>query len=44
MKEDEMVGWHYQLNQYEFEQILGNIERQRNLACHSPWCGRVRHD
>ena len=24
--EDEMVGWHHQLNWHEFEQILGNSE------------------
>ena len=35
--EDEMVGWHYQLNGYEFEQTLGDSERQGSLACCSPW-------
>ena len=34
---DEMVGWHHQLNGYEFEQTLGNREGQRSLACCSPW-------
>ena len=24
--EDEMAGWHHQLNEYEFEQILGDSE------------------
>ena len=24
MTEDEMVGWHHQLNGYEFEQTLGD--------------------
>ena len=24
--EDEMVGWHYQLNGHEFEQTLGDSE------------------
>ena len=24
--EDDMVGWHHQLNGHEFEQILGNSE------------------
>ena len=24
MTEDEMVGWHHQLNGYEFEQVLGD--------------------
>ena len=26
MAEDEIVGWHHQLNGYEFEQILGDGE------------------
>ena len=34
--EDEMVGWHHQLNGHEFEQTLGDSESQRNLACCSP--------
>ena len=32
-----MVGWHHQLNEYEFEQTLGDSEGQGNLACCSPW-------
>ena len=32
--EDEMVGWHHQLNGHEFEQTLGDGEG--SLACHSP--------
>ena len=35
--ESEMVGWHLWLNGHEFEQTPGNIERQGNLACCSPW-------
>ena len=35
--EDEMVGWHRQLNGYEFEQTLGHREGPESLACHSPW-------
>ena len=31
--EDEMVGWHHQLNGHEFEQTLGDIGGQRNLVC-----------
>ena len=31
--EDEMVGWHHQLNGQEFEQTLGDSERQENLMC-----------
>ena len=30
--ENEIVGWHQQLNGYEFEQILGDGERQGNMA------------
>ena len=37
MVEDEMVGWHYQLNGYEFEQILGDSGGQGSLAFCSPW-------
>ena len=36
MTEDEMVGWHHQLNAYEFEQTLGDSERQGILAGCSP--------
>ena len=32
MTEDEMVGWHHQLNGHEFEQSLRDRERQRSLA------------
>ena len=35
--EDEMVGWHHQLNGDEFEQTLGDSERQERLVCCSPW-------
>ena len=37
MTEDEMVGWHHQLNRQEFEQALGVGDRQGSLACCSPW-------
>ena len=37
MTEDEMFGWHHQLNRIEFEQTLGDVEGQGNLACYSPW-------
>ena len=39
-----MVGWHYRLNEREFEQPLGDSEGQGSLACCSPWDCRVRHD
>ena len=35
--EDEMAGWHHQLNGHEFEQTLGDSEGQGRLACCSPW-------
>ena len=35
--EDEMVGWHHRLNGHEFEQTLGDSERQGSLVCCSPW-------
>ena len=37
MTEDEMVGWHHQLNGHEFEQAPGAGNRQGGLACCSPW-------
>ena len=37
MTEDEMVGWHHQLNEHEFEQAPGDGEGQGSLACCSPW-------
>ena len=32
MTEDEMVGWHHQLNGHEFEQTLGDNEGQESLT------------
>ena len=29
MTEDEMVGWHHQLNGHEFEQALGDGENKK---------------
>ena len=37
MTENEMVGWHQQLNGHEFEQALGDGEGQGSLACCSSW-------
>ena len=37
MTEDEMVGWHYQLEGHEFEQAPGNGDGQGGLVCCSPW-------
>ena len=36
MAEDEIVGWHHQLNGHEFEQALGIGDGQGSLACCSP--------
>ena len=36
MTEDEMVGWHHQLDGHEFEQFLEVGDRQGSLACCSP--------
>ena len=36
MTEGEMVGWRHWLNGHEFEQALGDSERQGNLGCCSP--------
>ena len=35
--EDEMVGWHHQLNGHQFEQAPGDSEGWESLACCSPW-------
>ena len=35
MTEDEIVGWHHQLNAHEFEQAPGDGEGQGSLACFS---------
>ena len=37
MIEDEVVGWHHQLNGHEFEQAPGAGDGQGGLACCSPW-------
>ena len=37
MIEDEMFGWHHQLDGHEFEQDPGDGEGQGSLACCSPW-------
>ena len=38
MTEDEMVGWHHRLDEYEFELAPGVGDRQGSLGCWSP-CG-----
>ena len=37
MPEDEMVGWHHQLDGHEFEKALGVGDGQGNLEGYSPW-------
>ena len=43
MTEDEMVGWHCQFHEHEFEQAPGDGEGQESLVCCSPW-GRKKSD
>ena len=37
MTDDDMIGWHHQLNGHEFGQTPGDSEGQRELACCNPW-------
>jgi hypothetical protein len=37
MTDDEMTGWHHQLDGREFEQALGVGDGQGSLVCFSPW-------
>ena len=37
MTEDEIVGWHHQLNGHEFEQAPGDGDGQGSLAWCRPW-------
>ena len=39
--EDEMVGWHHQLDGHEFKQVLGDGEGHGSLVCCSPWGYKV---
>ena len=41
--EDEMIGWHHQLDGHKSEQALGVGKEQGSLACYSPW-GRKELD
>ena len=43
MTEDEMVGWHHQLNGHEFEYAPAVGDGEGSLACCSPW-GREESD
>ena len=42
--EDEMAGYHHELEEHEFEQALGVGDEQGSLVCCSPWDRRVGHD
>ena len=44
MIEDERVAWHHGHNGHEFEQTLGDSERQGSLVCRSPGLQRVGYD
>ena len=37
MTEDEILGWHHQLDGHEFEQAPGVGDGQGGLACYSAW-------
>ena len=37
MTEDEMVGWHHQLDGHEFEQTPRDSEGQGSLVSCGPW-------
>ena len=39
--EDEMVGWHHQLNGPEFRKTQGDSKGQESLVCCSLWGGKV---
>ena len=43
MTKDEMVGWHHQLNEHQFEQTPGDREGQGSVVCCIPW-GRKELD
>ena len=43
MTEDEMVGWHHQLNGHGFQWSPGVVHGQGGLACCSSW-GRKELD
>ena len=44
MTEDEIVGWHHQLNGYDSEETPGDSEGQGSLACCSPLDHKIRHE
>ena len=42
--EGEMIGLNHRLNRHEFEQTLGESQRQGSLVCYSPWGHKVGHN
>ena len=43
MTEDEMVGWHHQLDGHEFEQAPGVGNGQGSLTCCHSWGHKELH-
>ena len=41
MTENEMVGWHHQLDRHELEKAPGVGDGQGSLECYSPWGCKV---
>ena len=37
MTEDEMLGWHHQLNRHENEQAPGDGDGRGGQVCYNPW-------
>ena len=44
MTEDEIAGWHHQLDGHEFEQTLGVGDAEGGLACCNSCGHRVGYD
>ena len=42
-QQDEMVGWHHQLDEHKFEQAPVVGDGQGSLACCSPWGHKELH-
>ena len=40
MTEDEMVGWHHQLDGHEFQQTPGDSKGEGSLVCCRPWVAK----
>ena len=38
MTEDEIAGWHHQLDRHEFERAPGVDDGQGGLVCCNSWC------